>query len=682
MPVLPKHELRQLVAIACTDDALRQLLELLAGASAHSKVYKAMNLLSGQWQDLDEQVRLNLLPFKEASIHRARINAAVLDYLEQLPDEIAAPKGKASAEAALRQTVQAIAADDAWEYDLFFSFSSNDLEAARRFCYALRGYGLRVFFSPDDLRLRGGHSFGAVIEQALSRSRHFLLFCSPNAMQSEWVTLERDTFFEQYHLSDKNRRSFQIAEGPDFHPDLVPSFYRRYQRIQDAEALLQTFADFKPVASQLPDLSEAPLVSRNVIPASTRNLSETSMPDGPTQLPESPTIPSSVPKTNPADEASWRIACKTNTPAAYQGYLDKWKHGRYTTAAAEKIEELSNDEALWDFLNAHSGGDALEENLLEYLDAYPAGLHAKEAREQLVAFEQARAAELERARDVAEAQRPKEAEVVEQQQKEVEPARPHGLPDMVFVEGGSFRMGSDDSDAASDEKPVHEVTLRDFEMGKTQVTLAQFKAFMEDSKYQTDADKGGWSYVWTGSIYEQKNGVNWRCDVNGKIRPKNEFNHPVIHVSWNDAVAYCDWLSQKAPGKKYRLPTEAEWEYAARGGHKANKQFQYAGSDDLDEVGWYIQNTNNTGTRPVGQKKANELGLFDMSGNVWEWCSDWYAAYPTGAQTAPQGPAWGGHRVNRGGSWNYDARLCRSAFRGSNEPAYRYSGVGFRLAFQ
>ena len=381
-----------------------------------------------------------------------------------------------------------------------------------------------------------------------------------------------------------------------------------------------------------------------------------------------------MPKTNPADEASWRIACKTNTPAAYQGYLDKWKHGRYTTAAAEKIEELSNDEALWDFLNAHSGGDALEENLLEYLDAYPAGLHAKEAREQMVAFEQARARERVRAAEAAaEAQRQKEAEAEAAEKRPRGAVRIYRLPDMVLVKGGTFQMG---------EAPGYPVTLSDFEIGETAVTLAQFKAFIEDSQYQTDADKGGWSYVWTGSRYEQKNGVNWRCDVNGKIRPENEFNHPVIHVSWNDAVAYCDWLSQKVSGKKYRLPTEAEWEYAARGGHKAKKQFQYAGSDDLDEVGWYTQNTKDTGTRPVGQKKANELGLFDMSGNVWEWCNDWYAAYPTGAQTDPQGPAEGGYRVHRGGGWGDDAQNCRSAHRYYNGPTVRNYNFGFRLALQ
>lgn len=243
MPALPKHELRQLVATACTDDALSQLLELLAGVPKYGKVYHAMILLSGEWQELDEKTRLNLLSFKEASTPRARINAAVLDYLNELPDEIAPPKSATPAvEAVLRQNIQTIAADTSWEYDLFFSFSSKDLEAARNFCHVLRGHGMRVFFSADDLRNRGGHNFGNVIEKALQRSRNFLLFCSPNAMASEWVELEHDTFFQNYHLPNKHTRGFFIAEGPDFRNDLVPAFYRRSQRIQDPEALLHAFA--------------------------------------------------------------------------------------------------------------------------------------------------------------------------------------------------------------------------------------------------------------------------------------------------------------------------------------------------------------------------------------------------------------------------------------------------------
>jgi len=624
MPILPKQELRQLVSVACTDEALRQLLDLLAGASAHSKVYKAVNLLSGQWQELDEQIRLNLLPFKEASMHRARINAAVLDYLDELPDEIGATSRSQTAvsEIALRQSVQTLAADTDWEYDLFFSFSSKDLDAARAFCYALRGYGLRVFFSPDDLRLRGGHSFGTVIEQALSRSRHFLLFCTPDAMQSEWVQLEHDTFFQQYHLADKLRRSFHIAEGPGFRDELVPAFYRRYQRVRDAETLLHTFAGHIPVPTVSP----------------------------PAEIPASP-----VSKTNPADEVSWKIACKTNTAVAYQGYLDKWKNGRYAADAAERIAELNNDQTLWDYLNAHSTGDSLEDNLLEYLGAYPTGLYATEARVQIAAMERKReeaAATANRREEADKAKKAalKNARAAKADKKQAEAlkektypwetaARPAGLPEMVFVKGGTFQMGE-----GGMAEPVHSVTLSNFEIGKYPVTQKQWTEIM-----------GANPSDFTG------------CD-----------DCPVENVSWSDVQEFLKNLNAKFPGKNYRLPTEAEWEFAARGGN-LSKGYEYAGSNDLTEVGWYSENADER-THSVGKKRANELGLHDMSGNVWEWCADWYEKYVPSAQTNPTGPKTGSHRVSRGGSWYRTTEFCHVSYRDGNSPDRQGNYLGFRIA--
>ncbi|MFM8370924.1 MAG: SUMF1/EgtB/PvdO family nonheme iron enzyme, partial [Bacteroidota bacterium] len=222
--------------------------------------------------------------------------------------------------------------------------------------------------------------------------------------------------------------------------------------------------------------------------------------------------------------------------------------------------------------------------------------------------------------------------------------------DMVQVQGGTFTMGcldGRDGDCDSDEKPAHQVTLSDYAIGKTEVTVAQFRAFIQETGYKTDADKEGSSYVWTGSDWIDKKGVNWKCDVKGRLRPEKDYNHPVIHVSWNDASAYCAWLSGRT-GIAYRLPAEAEWEFAARGGN-AGKGFLYAGSNELDEVAWYRDNSGQK-THPVARKKPNELGLYDMSGNVWEWCGDWYGDYPSEAKENPQGAEEGVRRVFRGGS--------------------------------
>jgi formylglycine-generating enzyme required for sulfatase activity/predicted Ser/Thr protein kinase len=245
-------------------------------------------------------------------------------------------------------------------------------------------------------------------------------------------------------------------------------------------------------------------------------------------------------------------------------------------------------------------------------------------------------------------------------------------PEMVFVEGGTFNMGSENG--FDSEKPVHQVTLSDFYLGKYEVTVAEFRVFVNNTGYKTDAENGDGSFILANGEWGQKAGINWRHDTKGETA---QDNHPVIHVNWNDAKAYCDWLSKKS-GKTYRLPTEAEWEFGARGG-KQSKGFEYAGSNNLGDVGWHSGNSGNK-THAVGEKLPNELGLYDMSGNVLECCSDWYEEYPSGSQTNPTGPTSGLFRVVRGGSWDDYPQHCRVAYRGDLTPDNRCSFLGFRLA--
>ncbi|MCO6480370.1 MAG: formylglycine-generating enzyme family protein [Phaeodactylibacter sp.] len=272
------------------------------------------------------------------------------------------------------------------------------------------------------------------------------------------------------------------------------------------------------------------------------------------------------------------------------------------------------------------------------------------------------------------------------------PAKPlqipaYATPEMVNVPGGTFTMGwldeQRDGDGFGDEKPAHEVKLNSFSIGKHQVTFEEYDAF---------------------------------CEATGREKPKDagwgRGRRPAIYVDWYDAVEYCNWLSEiwgleqayridkkrKDPNNKYendpkkwlvtanestngyRLLTEAEWEYAARGGQKS-EGFLYAGSNELDEVGWYDGNSGSK-THPVGEKQPNELGLYDMSGNVYEWCWDWFAGdyYRSSPEDNPRGPDQGSSRVSRGGRWGYTARNCRAACRYDWSPAYRYDDVGFRLA--
>lgn len=250
---------------------------------------------------------------------------------------------------------------------------------------------------------------------------------------------------------------------------------------------------------------------------------------------------------------------------------------------------------------------------------------------------------------------------------------------MRRIQGGTFTMGSGDSEARSSETP-HTVTVQDFAIMKYEVTVAEFKLFIDDTGYKTDADKGTGGY---GSLLKNHNtrtrkytkGVNWKCDVSGKMRPQDEYNHPVIHVSWNDALAYAEWLTLKT-GQTWRLPTEAEWEYAAQGGTK----YKYAGSNSIRDVAWYSANSGH-GTNAVGQKSPNDYGLYDMSGNVWEMCSDWYGEdyYIGSPQENPQGPSSGTARVLRGGGWAHDPQFCRTTFRHHRRPDARNVYNGFRL---
>ena len=250
---------------------------------------------------------------------------------------------------------------------------------------------------------------------------------------------------------------------------------------------------------------------------------------------------------------------------------------------------------------------------------------------------------------------------------------------MVLVTGGAFTMGCKDGrdkDCYDWEKPAHSVRVSSFYIGKYEVTNAEFVRFLNAKGNQTE---GGAEWIDLSGTYGNEKCRIYKSGSSFAVEKGYE-NYPVIYVSWFGANAYCAWMSEQS-GKKYRLPTEAEWEYAARGGEKSGN-YRYSGSNTLTDVGWFDDNSGGK-IHPVGGLKANELEIYDMSGNVWEWCADdWHSDY----KTAPSdGSAWidnprGTHRVHRGGSWNYDARRCRAAFRGINAPGYRNFNLGFRLA--
>lgn len=217
--------------------------------------------------------------------------------------------------------------------------------------------------------------------------------------------------------------------------------------------------------------------------------------------------------------------------------------------------------------------------------------------------------------------------------------------EMVVVKGGTFSMGSSselENDAFDDEKPAHGVTVSDFFIGKFEVTQDLWQVVMDTNQSYFKGEK-----------------------------------LPVEKVSWMDVQEFIKKLNE-ITGENFRLPTEAEWEYAARGGNKS-RGYRFSGANMIDAVGWYTMNSGNK-THAVGKKAPNELGIYDMSGNVWEWCYDYFDDYTDGHQTNPTGPEKGRTRVVRGGGWLISSRSCRVTIRCSYNPVRSYNDTGFRLA--
>jgi len=287
------------------------------------------------------------------------------------------------------------------------------------------------------------------------------------------------------------------------------------------------------------------------------------------------------------------------------------------------------------------------------------------------------------------------------------PPVPEGF---VFVEGGTFSMGDHFSEGGSDELPLHDVTLNDFYLAETEVTHQQVidvfnwaygQGYINcssstvtnaqgNSQELLDLDDSDCAIDWNGSSL-----------VFGGSSYASSANCPCIEITWYGSIAYANYKSLQEgldvfydlsdwscnwSANGYRLPTEAEWEYAARGGINHTDDFRYSGchnEGDLTDYAWYSANNSPNGTKEVGTKLANQLGLFDMSGNVYEWCWDWYDSnyYSSSPSSNPTGPGSGSYRVGRGGGWNRSAYSCRVAYRYSYSryPTGSSDGIGFRI---
>jgi formylglycine-generating enzyme len=271
---------------------------------------------------------------------------------------------------------------------------------------------------------------------------------------------------------------------------------------------------------------------------------------------------------------------------------------------------------------------------------------------------------------------------------------------LAFIPAGDFDMGLEcppeeaarlyggATDWYANEQPQHHVKVtRPLRLGATHVTRADYAAFVAATGYKTDGEREDFSQVWNGSKFAKTQGYSWR---NPGIEQTDA--HPVVCVTWNDANEFCRWLSGKE-GVRYRLPTEAEWEYAYRAGLRAayiwgndpNAGQGWANCADLSAKDvypdWVTFNWSDdyVYTSPAGSFRPNAWGLFDMAGNAWQWCTDWYAEYASGDVVDPVGPADGAKRILRGGAWFGAPCSSRAAYRSRISPSYRGQNVGFRV---
>lgn len=575
-------------------DTVQALDAVLQALPQEHQAYDKFIQLRGQWKSMEESIHLGLIDRKSAATDQNRISHAMLEFIKRLPDSAFTQISSSQAEAPkIRDLVLQMSERNATEYsyDLFFCFSNNDLENARLLCDSLRGYGLRVFFSADEMRLKGGHQFSKVIDGALETSRHFLLYCTPNAMQSDWVQKEYRAFHDNVHISDQKNRSFLIFEGNDFDLKSLPITYRNNQRIRSIDEIISCIlpAHSAQVVKPLYENKEKFVRQKST---SQKDLEDDSI--------EEEGIIARIAREYGEDE--YRVIEAKPFPT------------RLVVGIGVGILSLF---FIWFLVDKYSKS------------TLPKNLNAKIDEKNVTKPE-------------PEKEKPATAE-------SKMGTRKSGFT-TVPVSGGTFTMGCKtgrDSDCENNEFSAHEVTLTSFSIGIYEVTQADWREIMDTNPSRFK-----------------------HCD-----------ECPVEQISWDNIQDFLRKVNMKFPDKRYRLPTEAEWEFAARGGN-LSMGYNYSGGNTLEDVGWFALNSTSK-THPVGIKKSNELGIFDMSGNVSEWCSDWasdwYGNYFSANLTNPTGAKSGSFREIRGGSWSHSASEARAANRYGYFPSDQRSYLGFRL---
>jgi len=598
-------ELKQKIAGNKTGEAIRLLLQKLTEytqvETAEDTAKSHLNILvsqSAQCEEIDDKILKGIIAHDDAQRLKNGLNHSFTQLIDKLPPAFCAWTETDKPEKTITHTGK-------YTYDFFLSFSSKNLTEAHDVLNKLKDNYLRVFMSDADLKHHAGTAFTKAIYKAIDESEHFIILCTPEAMQSVWVEEEFTAFYTTCYIPSKRVRKLYIIEGSGFSSGLLKAYLAAIQTFKNINefiaSLPQTYIieNLKTEIALLKNDNSMLMLSLNKA-SNDKKVAETEIENLNTQLDKA--------KDHKEYEKTIEQLNATKNKMEVEFRLKETQLNNDKKALSEKVEKLNSEKA------------QLQQTLQRLQDLQASNKKQEEDRKR------------------------KEAE--EQKQK---PLINTIVGDFVFVKGGTFLMGDEVGDLHDGCRPVHEVKVSDFYMAKTPVTQKQWKAIMGNNP----------------SGFKD-------CD-----------DCPVENVSWNDAQEFIKKINAKT-NQTFRLPTEAEWEYAAKGGNHVETQnfasLRYAGSDNIDDVAWHDKNSGGK-THPVAQKRPNELGIYDMSGNVWEWCNDWYDEnyYKNSPKENPKGADTGSYRVLRGGSWCNTASYCRAAIRYSNTPGFRGGNFGFRL---
>jgi formylglycine-generating enzyme required for sulfatase activity len=848
MNKISREHLKRLVAEHKLDDLIEELFQLLGNYLSQKKdksvseIYDSLIVISGKLKSIRHENTLGIIDSKESKIESTRIGYSLITVINDIPESVFEQQSdETKKQETTREKIKKINSVALFTYDIFLSFSSKDIREAKTLAESLRGYGLRVFISDEALKSNVGTSYFDKIDFALNNSKDFILLSTPNAMESEWVKTEYETFYNECYIPNKLGRKFIVFKGTGFEKMAIPSLLKRLQFADSINDLLDSYieqaelerkaleekrqkeqAELERKALEEKQQKEQAELERKALEEKRQKEQaelERKALEEKRQKEQAELERKALEEKRQKEQAELERKALEEKRQKEQAELERKaleekrqkEQAELERKALEEKRQKEQAELERKALEekrqkeqAELERKALEEKRQkEQAELERKALEEKRQKEQaelerkaLEEKRQKEQAELERKaleekrqkeqaelkRKAVEAEREKERAKASTQnepsnrtwmyliggvgallvlvivgravKKYIDPTdsplvihnpidTPHtqaapntekdkdgdgvvdnkdncpteagdignygcpkkatpasvlpkpdssvekdkdgdgvvdskdncpneagdignyGCPkkatpapattkttpsgndpfagQMVRISGGTFQMGSNDGE--DDEKPPHSVTVSSFYMSKYEVTQAQWRAVMGSDPSE---------------LY------NKGCD-----------QCPVEQVSWEDVQKFITKLNTQT-GKVYRLPTEAEWEYAARGG----QPYTYAGSDDIGSVAWYSGNYKSSKhgskgtTHPVGQLKANGYGLYDMTGNVWEWCSDWYKGYPGSSEVTDY---TGSFRVLRGGGWSFNPQGCRVANRDSDTPAGRLIALGFRL---